>query len=221
MPEVAGSSPVGRPIPSPESNHGRLGLSRLRRARGRAPVHRPGLRVAGGDRDPFHRARAGGRRRAFLALCRRGRRDHRRAAPVTGHELQERDGRASARRRQGRDPGGQTGRDDLHRPAPGVRPRGPVARRPLRHGRGRRHVRGADEGHRRRDALRLRPAGGARRSGRRPRPVHRARRLSGGQGGGEARAWRHRHEGRAGRDPGRRFGRRAGLPGCSRRTARC
>ena len=56
----------------------------------------------GDHRHPFHRAGPGLRRHAHVSLRDGRRRADRRAAPVARHELQERDRRPAARRRQGR-----------------------------------------------------------------------------------------------------------------------
>ena len=114
-------------------------------------------------------------------------------------------------RRQGRYAGGEPRRCDYAGAARSIRPRGRIARRALCDGRGCRHVRSEHEDHRHDDAPRVRPARCGGQCRRRSRAVDCDGRLSRRQGGGAARAWRDRHEGRTCRDPGRRQrGRRFG-----------
>ena len=77
--------------------------ARIQRPRAGAVRQRRAHRPARDHRHPLHRARPRRRRLPHVALRHHGRSDHRRAAPLARHELQERDGRSAVRRRQGRD----------------------------------------------------------------------------------------------------------------------
>ncbi len=185
---------------------------RARRRRGHGP--------AGGDRDPFHRARAVARRHPLLALRDRDRRAHRCAAALRGDVVEGRGRWPAPGRRQGRGPVVRSPPRAYAGPAAGARPRDPRARRSLHRCGGRRRHHRRHGRHRGRDAVGHRGErvdGWVRRSltGDRGR---RARRDAGGGAGTLGRRESHRSpRRRAGRGQGRR---RAGPPARRRRRAR-
>ena len=149
VPGVGGSSPLGRPIFSHfdarSTGHSTTmttpwGLPDFDAHEEIHFVTDEKCGLQGDHRRPFDPSRPGRRRLPLLALCQgRGGAD-RCAAAVARDELQERDGRPSARRRQVGDPGRRGPHQDA-RHAPRVRQGGRPSRRPLRHRRGRRHER--------------------------------------------------------------------------------